>query len=336
MIDFSKINTPVDLTANWILSKISQSAIFAYYFQPFKFNKAYNSKLRRDRNPSVYLRLSSKGNIILTDASTGEYWNCFSYVSKLYNCNFNGALRQIASDFGILDKTISRVPKHIIDASEQIEKKSKESCLIQFIPDKWNKRHLDFWRQGEITQDDLLEDGNVFQVKKLFINKKEVFNYDNELRFAYTQKYDDKVGVKIYSPYSTKMKWISSLPLSVMFDLDKLKFKSDIVFIQKSKKDELIFKKIFSDVCSTQNESESAFTLENQEYLKTNYKERIICFGADPQGVSVSKTFNDKGFDYFNTPKIDYITRGIEDAFSYCSWFGLDALKELLKQKNLL
>lgn len=52
--------------------------------------------------------------------------------------------------------------------------------------------------------------------------------------------------------------------------------------------------------------------------------------------VESCKKFNDRGFGYFNIPKEYHNKYGIKDASDYIAYFGVDALKELFIEKQIL
>lgn len=335
MIDFSKVQPSISLTADYILKQISDSSVFLYYFGRFELGKAYNSFFRTDRNPSTTFYMSQSGALLYHDFSTGESLNCFKFVMKLYNCNFNDALKQIAADFGLINAQTSKVSRRLLEDAKELENSVKSETLIQFIPDKWNSHNLKFWRLYEITQEEL-EENEVYPVKHLILNKIIVKNLSGASRYAYPLKWEGGEGVKIYSPHETNMKWLSSIPLSRPFGIDKLPYESNVVIISKGVKDAILLKRLFSDVIVTQNESEASLTKETIELLTRKYDQRIIIWDADIAGVNACSKFNKKGFGYFNTPKEDYIKYGIKDCADFVKYFGMAALEDLLKLKNLL
>lgn len=335
MFNFKNVRPAYSFSAEWLLGKIGDELIFTYYFGEFKLHKIYPSKLRRDKKPSTGFYVNKNGKIIYNDYATGEQLNCFQYVQKLYNLSFREALDRIASDFGLLDNK-SIVPDVVYKKAEEVDKTVKAQSLIQIEQDRWLKKHLKYWKQYEITEEELLKENDIFPVKKLWLNKREIYNPNNELRFAYHLKWEDGEGLKIYSPKSEKMKWLSSIPNSEPFGVDKLPYKSDTVIITKSWKDRKVLLKLFTDVIAVQNESEQSFPLVLQERLLKQYKKAIVIFDSDSPGVNACKKFNDKGFGYFNTPKEDYLKYGIKDPSDYVQTFGLEALKELLIKKEIL
>jgi hypothetical protein len=336
MFDFSKIDPTIILNSNYILSKIDETAIWCNYYGSFKFNKGYSSKFRKDRRPSTEFRLNNHGSIRLVDYATGQRFDCFQYVKELYNCDYNQSLQIIARDFGLISNIKCSVPDQVFQESKNINLETKKQTLIQFISDKWNTQNLAYWKKYHIAQEEL-EKELIFPVKQLFVNKNEILG--KQQRYAYLIDYilegELKQGIKILSPYDEKMKWISSVTLSCMGDILNLPHNDNKIFICKSKKDKIILKKLFTDVCWTQNESFESFPLDIQDKLLNEYKERIIVYGSDTQGVEASKRFTERGFSWFNIPQEELIL-GVNDPAEYIKLYGIDNLKQLFINKNLL
>ncbi len=328
-IDFSRVSVYVD--EQFVLSRLSESTIFSNYFGNFEMRKIYNSPFRRDKDPSTGFYMSRSGNIIFNDIKTGEKLNCFRFVGKLYGLkHYNEAVTKVAQDFGLID---GWAPKYDKTKVFTVEEDIRKETLIQFQPAPWHKIYLDYWKQGDIMEEDIPKD-KLFPVKKLWLNKKEIET--KEIRFAYLVEDGHKTYTKIYSPNSTTMKWLSNIPLSIPFGMEELKGESDTIIIGKSFKDRLVLKKLFIDVIATQNESEAALTEAVQDQLRARYNSRIIIWDNDKTGVENCTKFNDKGFGYFNIPKDYYTNFGIKDPFDFVSYYGIEELKKLFIEKGLL
>lgn len=338
MIDFNKVGIGNIMSTDWILSKVDDFAIMRYYFGDFKVGRSYCSKFdTKDSRPSTGFFVNRRNKLIYRDFRTGETWDCFEFVRRLYNCDFRQALEIIARDFGLIEKTSRVVPERIIEEARIIEKETTSSAIIQFSKGDWTDRDLKYWRLYEISQEELDRE-EIYPVRRLFINKKEIYNFHDQLRFAYPVRYGDNTGVKIYSPYDEKMKWLSSIPLDVPFGLNKLyeNEQRELVIITKSKKDLVVLKKLFPTVIATQNESEAAFPESLQKELVENFKRRIVIFDNDETGVESCKKFNANGFDYFNIPNLYREKYKIKDPSDYVQWYGVDSLRQLFIDKNII
>lgn len=324
MIDFTK--APLKLDERFVLSKMSEGSIFSQYFGSFEFKKGYRSVFRKDSDPSTGFYINRTGRIIYNDLKTGEKLNCFAFVAKKYGISYGQALRKVAEDFGLIysDKMV------VFDKTQvyEIDEKVNQETQIQIQPSHWTKAHLNYWKQYGILE----PSKDIIPVAKLWLNGK--FIPTKEIRFAFVIQWENKVYMKIYSPSSKNMKWLSNIPLYIPFGFLDLPKMSDTVYITKSRKDMEVLKTIFTDVIATQNESESALSESVQKYLLDNYKNRIIIWDNDDVGVENCKKFNDKGFGYFNIPREDYEMFGIKDCSDYVSYYGLEELKKLLKTKG--
>jgi len=342
MYDFGKVSPSVNLTTDWILSRISDAQIFFQYHGRFKLGVGCKSSLRKDENPSVTFFIGDSGRIIYWDFRDGKGMDCFAYVQALYNCSFKRSLEIIAEDFGLISKKGIKISPKLMAAANDLDRSVKRNTLIQFTKKPWQLgtgNNLSFWTLYELEQADL-EREEVYAVDRLFLNKQEIITPPGVHRFAkcvrYEENGEEKVGVKIYSPYDLKMKWLSSIPLHVPFGLDKLQYQSNMVIVTKSFKDMMVLKKIFPDVIATQNESEAALPESVINQLNDSFDKKIIIFDNDETGINNSKKFNERGFGYFNIPNKQRERFGIKDCADYVKVYGLEELKNLLRAKNLL
>lgn len=334
MIDFSKVNVRID--EEWLLSRLNPSTIFRLYHGDFMLGKVYPSVFRKDKDPSCgFFIHKGTGALLYNDIAQGEKLNCIQFVMKLYDLKYYAAINKIAADFGLIEGNKIVSDEWLKESDEFEEEIKREEVLIQFIHRPFTKEDLEYWAQYEITKQEL-EKENIFSVESLFLNKREIKNFRNEVRFAYPIHQNGETKVKIYTPYSKTIKWLSSIPNDWCFGLNGLKFESDTVFITKSRKDELVLKKIFTDVISVQNESEQSLPKHVIEFLNDHYKNKVMVFDADPPGVKACKKFNDKGFGYFNTPRQDFEKYSITDPSDFVKAYSVDLLREEFKKKNLL
>jgi hypothetical protein len=153
------------------------------------------------------------------------------------------------------------------------------------------------------------------------------------LRFGY---YYDGFW-KIYRPFADKKnKWMpNNVPITTMDGKNDIK-DCKVAFINKSKKDHMVIKKIFPCSCAVQNEGIACFSEENVAYLKANSDKQILSFDSDITGVKNSQQITELfGFGYCNVPK-KYLNEGIKDWADLAKIYGMKAIEEVLKEKNLI
>jgi DNA primase len=319
-----------------ILSRISEYDIFRYYMphKDWKINRVTYSPFRHENNPSFMIG-NKLGYLMFIDYSdTSKRGDCFNFVQMLHNISISDTLKMIDKDFGLGFSTgvITGEYKKIISEYKQPEIEKRNS-LIQVKVRKFTQNELDYWAQYHQDIQDL-RDNNIYSIKELYLNKQRFPLEENELRFGYL--YEGQYW-KIYRPFADKKKkWMpNNVPITAMDGKENIK-NCDVAFINKSKKDYMVMKKLFPCSCAVQNEGLGCFSHENVEYLKANSDRQILSFDADAVGVQNSKQITEMfDFDYTNVPR-QYLTEGIKDWADLSRKYGLKAIEECLKQKGLL
>lgn len=325
------------LSIEAILSRISEYDIFRFYMpnQDWKINRVTYSPFRHENNPSFMIG-NKMGYLLFIDyADTSKRGDCFNFVQMVHNLpTMSETLRKIDKDFGLGLSTgvMTEDYKRILSEYKQPHLEKRYS-LIQVKVRKFTKSELDYWAEYHQDLQDL-RDNNVYSIKELYLNKQRFPLGENELRFGYL--YEGQYW-KIYRPYADKKhKWMpNNVPITAMdgkLDITNC----DVAFINKSKKDYMVMKKIFPCSCAVQNEGLGCFSHENVEYLKANSDRQILSFDADDVGVQNSKQITEMfDFDYANVPR-QYLAEGIKDWADLAKAHGLQAIKDYLKTKNLL
>jgi hypothetical protein len=324
------------LTPEGVLDKISEYDIFRYYIsdKSWKPNAPMLSPFRQETNPSFIIG-NKHGKLSFIDfADTSLRGDCFTFVKLLHGLStMDEVLRLIDKDFGL---GISSKPtadyKKIVADYKQPEDLGKRYSLIQVVTRKFTNEELAYWNQYHQDVQDL-RDNNVYAIKKLYFNKQSFPLKETELTFGYF--YDGHW--KIYRPYADrKNKWVpNNVPITAMDGKEQIA-NCDVAFINKSKKDYMVMKKVFPCSCAVQNEGMGCFSPDNVEYLKANSDRQILSFDSDVTGVTnsqqITKLFD---FGYCNVPKM-YLKEDIKDWADFAKEYGLEAIKRYLKQKKLL
>jgi len=327
----------VRLTPQAVLQKISEYDIFRFYMpeKGWKINQATFSPFRQENNPS-FLIGNRKGFLSFIDfADTSKRGDCFTFVKMLHNLStMDDVLRMIDRDFGLgfLPNTATGDYKVITKAYKQPEDVGKRYSLIQVVTRKFTQEELAYWNDYHQSLDDLRAN-NVYAIKKLYLNKQLFPLKDTELRFGY---YYDGCW-KIYRPFADKKsKWVpNNVPITVMDGKEDI-VNCRVAFINKSKKDYMVMKKVFPCCCAVQNEGLGCFSDENVEYLKANSDRQILSFDSDETGVHNSKQITELfGFDYTNVPR-KYLSEGIKDWADLVRAYGYYPVENYLRQKDLL
>jgi hypothetical protein len=326
----------IRLTPQAVLQKISEYDIFRFYMpeKGWKINQATFSPFRQENNPS-FLIGNRKGFLSFIDfADTSKRGDCFTFVKMLHNLStMDDVLRMIDRDFGLgfLPSTATGDYKVITKAYKQPEEVGKRYSLIQVVTRKFTQEELAYWNEYHQSLDDLRAN-NVYAIKKLYLNKQLFPLKDTELRFGY---YYDGCW-KIYRPFADKKsKWVpNNVPITTMDGKEDIS-NCKIAFINKSKKDYMVMKKVFPCCCAVQNEGLGCFSDGNVEFLKANSDRQILSFDSDETGVHNSKQITELfNFEYINVPR-KYLSEGIKDWADLVKAYGYYPVENYLRQKGL-
>ena len=324
------------LTIQEILKRVTEYDIFRWYMpsKDWKINQVTYSPFRNERNPSFVIG-NKRGVLSFIDfADTTKRGGCFDFVQMLFNlASLHDVLRMIDRDFGlgIVNGKPTEEYKRVVSEYKQPEQVKRYS-LIQVVTRPFTKEELAYWNQYHQDIQDL-RDNNIYSIKKVYLNKQLFSLKENELRFGYL--YDGHW--KIYRPYNDrKTKWVpNNVPITAMDGLKDIE-NCRIAFINKSKKDYMVMKKVYPCCCAVQNEGIACFSPENVEYLKANSDVQILSFDSDVAGVAnsqqITKLFD---FEYLNVPKA-YLKEGIKDWADLAKVHGLKAIEDYLTEKQLL
>lgn len=326
----------VVLTPETILQRITEYDVFRWYMpdKSWKINQVTYSPFRNENNPSFVIG-NKHGRLSFIDfADTSKRGDCFSFVKILFNLStIDDVLRLIDRDFGLgIYSAPTEEYKRIVAEYKQPEDLGKRYSLIQVKTRKFTNEELAYWNLYHQDLQDL-RDNNVYSIDKLFLNKSRFPLKDNELKFGYF--YDG--FWKIYRPFADKKnKWMpNNVPITTMDGKDDIK-NCKVAFINKSKKDYMVMKKIFPCSCAVQNEGMGCFSHENIEYLKANSDVQILSFDSDVTGVQnsqqITKLFD---FGYCNVPK-KFLSEGIKDWADLSKIHGMKVIKDYLKEKQIL
>jgi DNA primase len=321
-----------------ILEKVSEYDIFKYYMPhtDWKLNVVTFSPFREEKNPSFIIGNKHNRLTFIDFADTSKRGSCFDFVKMLFNLrDIQEVVKLIDRDFGLgfSRQTNTEEYKRIITEYKQPVKTIKTYTNIQAVVKRFTNEELAYWNQYHISEDDL-KANNVYSLSKVYLNKQLFTGGLDELRFGYL--YDDKW--KIYRPHAKdkKNKWVpNNVPITAMDGKDDIK-QCDVAFINKSKKDYMVMKKLFSCSCAVQNEGLGCFSPENVEYIKSNSASQILSFDSDVVGVENSQQITQMfDFGYCNVPR-KYLSEGIKDWSDLARAHGMQAIEDYLKEKQLL
>lgn len=300
MLDFKL--TP-KITKDFLLSKFSEETIFCHYLGINSISKKLiRNPTRNDRNPTCGFYKNGSGVLVLHDFATGEYFNCFSYVMKTFNCNYHKALNIIAEDFGILNTSNKLTP--VVKEVPKFTEENKVTC-IQVELGKYTEPDLKWWGSFGITEK-TLNKFRVYSCNSVFLNGNLVSRraQHNPIYGYYFGKKEGIEQWRIYFPQRKEMKFMGNVPTKTIQGFKQLPESGKLLVLTKSLKDVMCLYELGIPACAPN--SENAFVSEAVlENLKTRFKHIVVFYDNDIPGIhnmrKIKKEFPE--LNYFFIPR---------------------------------
>lgn len=272
--DTTNIIEEVNVTLEYILSKVTEYDIYAAYLGKFKVGMIYNSPFRKDKNPSfgTFYSRSSK-QLMFKDHGTGDCGNVIKFVSLITGItNYSDILNDIVKKLNITNDTQLVSSKQYISSTETV---------IGVVRQDFTLTDTNYWSQFNISLPTLKKFG-VSSIKYYLCNGivKGIYKDSNPM-YAY-KVYNH---FKIYRPLADKYtKWRNNLTENDIQGFKQLPKTGDILIITKSMKDVMCLYEM--GISAISPSSESTFIPDKVlEQLKKRFKRIIIMFDRDEAGV---------------------------------------------------
>jgi hypothetical protein len=243
------------VTAENVYCFVTNVAIFKAYCDPkMRFNTSFSSPFRKDAKPSFVIY--EKGFFV--DFANGEKGNAITFVMKLHQVNFNTALLMIIKEFNLTSRFNCFDSQSVSVKKAAFENPKNSVCVeggVEITVKKrpFNNHDKEYWSQYEITEQDLIW-AKVVPVSHYFLDGRMFIA--EKLSYAFLEKKDKKLSVKIYQPMSSYLKWINSNDSSVWELWEQLPKTGTHVIITSSRKDAICIYK-HTGIPSTSFQSET-------------------------------------------------------------------------------
>lgn len=286
-----------------VLNKMTEADILSFYLGITKIPCIINSPLRKDNNPSFGIYSTDGIRVHYIDFTTKDRGGVFDLLCQMWGCDYISALERVKHDCTIsstgatITKSCCRVRR--IDLSSETELK----CRVR----EWKDYDLEYWKSYGISLE-WLKYADVYPIShKIVIKNGKTFTFSaDKYAYAYIERKEHKVSMKIYQPYNKRFKWSNSHNGSVISLWTKIPEYGDKVLICSSLKDSLcISANTMIPTIAVQGEGYSISETAQNE-LRRRYKQIIIAFDGDKSGIEDSiKLQNETGFKILDCPIID-------------------------------
>lgn len=244
-----------------IMKEISEEALLEYYFDVTKIPCVIKSPLREDNHPSFGLYYYND-KVGYFDFASGERGALSNLLIKFLNCrdikDLCDKLSLELDNIKKIDRYIVKknIKKHNINSTTTKKNNSITGVELNVKTREWKDYDLDFWQQNGISKE-WLKFGNIYPISHIKINNN-TYTAD-KYAYCYVEFKDNKPTIKIYQPFSIKLKWLNNHGVSV-WDLweQAMNSNSDSLIITSSRKDAL---------CLWENINIPSVSLQAEGYL---------------------------------------------------------------------
>lgn len=264
-----------------ILSKVTEADILSYYLGITEVPTIINSPLREDRRPSFGLYSNDGKRIFYTDFSTRDRGGLFDLLCQMWHCSYLEVLSRIAKDIPKFTKgaNINIFSSCTIKSIKKCKEDSDLQCKIR----EWKDYDIEYWNSYGISLS-WLKYAEVYPISHKIVIKNSqryIFGAD-KYAYAYVERKEGKVTLKIYQPFNTKgYKWSSNIDRSIWSLWTKIPEYGNNLIISSSVKDCLNIMCNFK-IPSICLQGEGYLPKPHiMEELKSRYKNIIIFFDND-------------------------------------------------------
>lgn len=291
-----------------ILYKVSEADIIAYYLNIHTIPCVINSPLREDKNPSFGIYSPDGVKVYYTDLSTRDRGGIFDLLGNLWHCNFKEVLHRVSNDLKYIQKSTNL--RGITQSINSIKSYNsyKSTTELQCKIRDWKEYDLEYWGSYGISIE-WLKYAEVYPISHKIIikdNQKYVLPTD-KYAYAYIERKEDKVTIKIYQPFNKNgYKWSNKHDSSVISLWTKIPKSGNNVCICSSVKDAL---------CLWANSGIPSIAIQGEGYkmsntaiteLKKRFKTIFVCLDNDPPGIlDAQKLTKETGFTNIILPKFE-------------------------------
>lgn len=308
-----------------ILSKVSEVDILHHYFGILTLPILINSPFRQDKNPSVSIFINTNNNIIFKDFGTHKSYNLWSFLEEYWNCTYEDVLIRIQEDMCRL-KT-SNIKIKINRCKKYVHGDTKVEVTIR----DWQDYDLKYWESFGISER-WLKFGRIYPISHIFINGNRF--PAEKYAYVYIENKDNIITLKIYQPYSDRMKWLSKHDSSVWDLWDRLPQQGDKLIITSSRKDAL---------CIWENTGIPTVSLQGEGYipkehviqqLKDRFKTIYVLYDNDfNSDINNGRIFGKTLADKFGLTQIEIPEEfQSKDTSDLCLNWGRQTVKQIINQ----
>ena len=259
------------------------------------------SPFRVDNNPSFSIYMNDQHHICFKDFGEQECrGSLLDLLCKKWDCSFNQVFDKILE---VMQK--SKAQKDCVTLKPKslkvlTRKESSELTKIQVVVRPWRSHDIEYWESYGIKLPWLKYAGVHAISHKIIVKEGKKFIFPSpKYSYVFTEYKENRLSLKIYSPFDKKHKWCSKMDSSVISLWTKVPECGDRIVICSSLKDSLcLSNQLHIPAIALQGEGYNMSATAVNE-LKRRYKKIFICFDIDKPGLADAKKLSEKtGFPF--------------------------------------
>lgn len=305
------------ITLEELLNKVSEFDILSHYFNVNELPVMINSPLRPDRNPSFALHSSDGKRVHYTDFATGDRGGLFDLLGLYWGVSYVEVLTRIWEDLPNFSSTNPTFTVKITEGSKGISHRLPKSIDLKCRVRPWAKHDIDYWESFGISLE-WLKYADIYPIShKIVIKNGYEYKFvADKHAYAYVERKEGKITLKIYQPFNTKgYKWSNRHDRSVISLWTKVPEYGTRICICASMKDAL---------CLWANTGIPSIAIQGEGYgmsetavseLRRRYREVYILLDNDEAGLKDGEKLSEStGFTNLILPD-NYGAKDIADLY---------------------
>lgn len=306
-----------NITLEDLLSKVSESDILYHYFGISEIPCVVSSPLRVDNDPSFGIYTLDGNKIYWKDLARKTSGGLWDMLGEYWGVSYREVLKRVWEDLPNIATTTHesgkmKKPKSISNYNEETDLQCRIRC--------WKQHDIEYWESFGISLE-WLKYADIYPIShKIVIKGSNRFTFvADKYAYAYVERKEGKVTLKIYQPFSTTFKWSNKHDRSVISLWTKIPEFGEKLVICASMKDAL---------CLWANTGIPAIAIQGEGYtmsntaiseLKRRYKEIYILLDNDEAGLEDARKLSEStGFTNLVLPNYGYkdvsdLYKGLQD-----------------------
>jgi hypothetical protein len=296
------------VTLEELLNKVSEFDVLNHYFGVSELPVIINSPLRQDRKPSFGLYSSDGRRVHFVDYATRDRGGLWDLLGLYWGVSYIQVLTRVWEDLPNFSSTNPVFNVKTTEYSDKVLHKQPKSIDLKCKVRPWAKHDIEFWESFGITLE-WLDYADIYPISHKIVIKngqEYVFGAD-KYAYAYVERKEGNITLKIYQPFNTKgYKWSNRHDRSVISLWTKVPEFGTRICICASMKDAL---------CLWANTGIPAIAIQGEGYgmsetavseLRRRYREVYILLDNDEAGLKDGEKLSEStGFTNLILPNIN-------------------------------